>query len=513
MRMSPARCGLSVTLLMGITAQTPAQISAVEGPIPVTPESQIYGAADVPGARLSINLTPFGYVEEEYFIRGKASVYRYSPAGPERTQADVPYVTRIVLRRPADPRRFSGVVHFEPIHPTQGATFSWLALNRYLMSRGDIYVALGVGDADSGNTRSPSYPGQTVPVGQAKVTKWFDPKRYEGLNWPAEDGIRWDVMTDVGLKLRSADADNPLRGLPVQAMIVGGWSWTGSLQQVFINDGFHERARLPGGKPVFDGYVVGVASPWNEPRVPVHNTEPVVPVGHPRRVLKPIDAPVIEFITELEVGMGPGRGPPVPDRDGPPGAYRLYELGGVIHVASLLDPTVSYPDMPNLTQLARRGYPAAQISSEPIHTCPMPQSDVPQGAFLRAAVDNMRRWVLEGKAPPRTGQLVWRDDDFVRDATGNILGGIRAAEFVVPLARYGRYAIKNTPGCEIGIGYPFNVRDELPSEELRRRYGSAQQFIRLYDREVDRLVKDRWLLQEDALRLKSKAREDAARQF
>lgn len=502
-------CALTLACAVLVPAQAIAQILAISGPVPTGPDDEIYGAANVRTARLSVSLTPFGYVEEEYFVSGKATAYWSSSSGLEPLAAGLPYTTRIVVRRPADAARFSGVVHFEPIHPTQGATFSWLALDRYLMSRGDVYVAVGLGNYESA---IPFYLGNPAPIAHGKVTKWFNPRRYEALSWPEEDGIGWEVMSDIGRKLRSSDADNPLNDLDVRAMLVSGWSWTGSLQQVFINEGFHDRARLLNGRPVFDGYIAGVASALNEPRVPLHNHEAPVPLGDPRRTLKPIDGKVIEFLTELEVELGRNEAQ-VPDSDAVIGGHRVYELGGVIHVASLLDPSLSYPDMPNLSQLLSQGYPSEQVSSEPIDVCPVPQSDVPQGAFLRAVVENLRDWILHGTVPPRAEPLQWSGGTFARDATGNVLGGIRAAEFEVPLAQYGLYPGGDQPGCIVTGGYPFYVRNDLPREELIRRYRSADEYLSRYDRGIDRLVNERWLLEEDALRLRAKARLDARRQF
>jgi hypothetical protein len=107
------------------------------------------------------------------------------------------------------------------------------------------------------------------------VAKWFNPQRYSALQWPEEEGIRYEVMADIGRKLRGGDKDNPLRGMPVKAMLVGGWSYTGSIQRVFINEGFHDRARLANGRPVFDGYLIGVSSQWNDPGyLPLYNDEP-----------------------------------------------------------------------------------------------------------------------------------------------------------------------------------------------------------------------------------------------
>jgi hypothetical protein len=297
-------------------------------------------------------------------------------------------------------------------------------------------------------------------------------------------------------------------------MLVGGWSYTGSLQRVFINEGFHDRARLADGRPVFDGYLIGVSSQWNSPGyLPLYNDEPFVPIGDPRRALKSTDARVIEFLSEAEVELGTGK--QTPDADGPVGAYRLYELAGVIHVASLVDSTDQYREEPNLAQLIQRGYPLAMVPTEHVDGCSLTPSDVPQGAFLRAAVDNLRHWVLDGKAPPRAGPLVWEGKQLALDAAGNVRGGIRAAEFEVPVAYYGRYRGKDKPECQEERNYPFAffLRDDLPREELVRRYRSRDGYLVRYGDAVDRLIRQRWLLPEDGLRLKAKAVEDSRRLF
>ncbi len=334
----------------GVTAEAFADVE-VNGPVPTNPHSMIYGAAYVQGASLSVILSHYGYVEEEYFVSGEAATYRHTPVGTVRQTKEYPYVTRIIVRRPIDTNRFSGVVHFEPIHPSFGFTSHWLTLDRYLMSRGDIYVAVGLGPADEGWSGTPHKPNETAPLGSNKIEKWFDPIRYSELSWPNEEGIRFEVMAEIGRKLRSKDDDNPLSELDVEAILVGGWSYTGSIQRTFINEGFHDRTRMPNGDPVFSGYLIGVSGRYSPPGyLPLYNDEPLVSVENPRRDLKPIDVPVIEFLTELEAGREPEK-KQLPDSDEPVGAHRLYELGGVIHTESLVDLSKSYPDRPNIMQL------------------------------------------------------------------------------------------------------------------------------------------------------------------
>jgi len=142
-----------------------------------------------------------------------------------------------------------------------------------------------------------------------------------------------------------------------------------------------------------------------------------VPVGDARRNLKKSDARVIEFLTESEVELGAG--PQAPDSDERLGGHRLYELGGVIHVANLADPTLSEREEPAVTQLLQRGYSAKQVPEEPVFSGPIAQSDIPEGAFVRAAVDNLRRWILSGEAPPRAESLALNGKKLARDEVGN----------------------------------------------------------------------------------------------
>jgi hypothetical protein len=383
------------------------------------------------------------------------------------------------------------------------------------MSRGDIYVLAGVGDASKGWAGSPQYKPPASPTGGNRILKWFNPERYAPISWPEEEGIRFQLMADIGKKLRSDDPDNPLRASDVRAMLIGGWSYTGSIQRTFMNEGFHDHMRLPDGNPVFDGYLIGVSSERNEPGyLPLFNDEPLVPLDSPRRFPRSVDAKVIEFLTESEVELAtePSEASAVkPEADG----RRTYELAGVIHTDNLYGVSLARKEPPIFAQLRSKGYQFATVSTVSSDLCDLPASDIPEDAFVRAAVDNLRRWVLDGAPPPESVRLQKDGSELARDAAGNAIGGIRAAEFEVPLARYGRYQGDDKPGCKADNFYPsvFLVRDELPRDELVRRYGTPRSYLEAYDQHVDNLVDQRWLLEEDALRLKAKTRQRVVNGF
>ena len=101
-RLLPIAC-----FALALQAQDVVPVPKMNGPIPVTDKSHIFGEAKT-------NLTPldlskFGYVEEEFLISGSANVYDWQTDGSLTVKgANNPYTTRIVVRRPADPAKFSG---------------------------------------------------------------------------------------------------------------------------------------------------------------------------------------------------------------------------------------------------------------------------------------------------------------------------------------------------------------------------------------------------------------------
>src|SRR3954464_7436880 len=102
-----ARAGYFVAALLlsatAAAAQPPSPaatpLPSVTGPVAVTPLSFPFLAAH----RLQepIDLAKIGYVEEEFFVSGRANVYDWPAAGQLTVRtAGAPYTTRILVRRP-----------------------------------------------------------------------------------------------------------------------------------------------------------------------------------------------------------------------------------------------------------------------------------------------------------------------------------------------------------------------------------------------------------------------------
>src|SRR6266508_3887757 len=74
----------------------------VTGPIPVTATSYPLMASSK--LQTLVDLPKLGYVEEEFFVTGRANIYDWSADGGVTVKTpNAPYTTRIMLRRPSDP--------------------------------------------------------------------------------------------------------------------------------------------------------------------------------------------------------------------------------------------------------------------------------------------------------------------------------------------------------------------------------------------------------------------------
>jgi hypothetical protein len=116
---------LALVPIASLSLRAPVAGADPRASVTVTQPPEDQGAAFVPGTRLVENL-PVPYVEEEYFVEGEATLFSYAndpPLGPTDlvpVQQDVPYKTRLIVRRPEQARRFNGTVVIEWWNSTAG---------------------------------------------------------------------------------------------------------------------------------------------------------------------------------------------------------------------------------------------------------------------------------------------------------------------------------------------------------------------------------------------------------
>ena len=306
----------------GVTA-----IPAVEGPLAATAESYPFGAAD--HQEVPQDLAKLGYVEEEYLVSGTADVYTWPAAGPAQVRtADAPYTTRVLVRTPAKGQKFSGNVVVEMLNPSNlfDLNIGWAVAQQQIVDNGDAWV------------------GITAKPIAVEALKNFDPERYASLSFAnplsldhplnctsvaadssrtTENGLVWDIYSQVGAWLRSDDAANPLRyGEPttqVEHAYGFGYSQTGGYLVNYIN-GVHPLVIQSDGKPIYDAYIVAVAGGAFAGAYPMNQCEPTPPAGDARRQFKEVGVPIMRMMSQSDylLGIGSRRA----DSDAPGDQYR-----------------------------------------------------------------------------------------------------------------------------------------------------------------------------------------------
>ncbi len=474
-------------------AQAPSvTLPTVTGPIPVTADSYPLMASNK--LQVVVDLPRAGYVEEEFFVSGSANVYDWAGDGSVTVKTpNAPYTTRIMLRRPADPARFSGNVIVEIGNVGRGYdfSFSWGVSHDYFMESGDAWVAI---------TYSPE---------NLQALKTFNPTRYAPLSManptanehcaagangvaaaaPLEEGLRWDMITQVGALLKAARAGGPLAGFNVQR--VYGTSHGGELATYIAV--FHARATLTGGRPVYDGYI--------QHRHPgltrLRQCGAAPAVADPRQILRNIGVPVMRVVSQTDVlGTYARRRD---DSDAPGDQYRLYEIAGAPHADASF-----YPYMPTVADQKKTGFDAF------LHSWPFPDQCEQETALLRvpimtyaldAAYANLTRWVRDGVPAPRAPRVAVENGGtpqarVVLDQHGNAVGGVRTPHVDVPTATY--FTSTRGPGLCGNLAH----KEDFDWVRLNRLYGSPDGYAAKVAASVDRLVKDRWLTEFDGRKIK-----------
>lgn len=422
------------------------------------------------------DLSKSGYVEEEYLVSGDADIYEYVDDGAQdiavrvRKEA-VPYVSRLLVRRPVDAEQFNGTLYLEVLNPTAGWDGDpiWQNTHQYMMRAGAIYAGL---------TSKP------VALNFLRDRWGEDPfparnrSRYAQLEMP-HFGQVWDMLSEVAALLKSpASDDNPLAGFAVQRTILTGYSQSVAYQVTYANS-FHARERLPDGGPLIDGYYLAAGGSAKNVNRPTPETEGLPPGD--RRNLVDVDVPVVRFQTETEVPRSYRL------RQGPPQypLVRVYEMAGGAHVDQA---TVDIGGKALARDLGLPGFAAG---------CDARVNPISIGYVQSAMLEIIDQWVRGAAAPPpsRVIDTAAGDDGsrlIVRDAAGNALGGVRPPSLEVPL---GRYLPNNT-----GAGFCFLIGSFAPFDqaELTRRYPHHDGYLQQVRDAAGRATAARFLLPPDA---------------
>lgn len=481
-------CAVAFLTMPVALAQGGTPLPTVTGPVPVTETS--YPFLDRLGPPRAAMFAA-GYVEEEYFISGTANVYTWdADNNPVIRTPDAPYATRIIVRRPGKPNKFSGTVWVEFLNPTLAFDLDrmWQLHYDQILRDGDAWVGitskpiaiLALQNFDPVRYAPLSMANPLPPEEQTCGRLPGEPGYSPNSSKLYENGLIWDMMSQLGALLRSDSSQNPL-GQPSKVVYGEGWSQTGGYAYRYLST-FGPLATLADGSRIFDGWLVG------GPTGPTAINQCVsAPSTDPRQAIRPNGVPVLSFRTESDFWSFAYRRP---DSDDPNDQFRLYEIAGVSH-----DTATIYENFPTLEDAAKAGVTVP--STEPCGIIPPAVViDFPYEYFFNAAAINLKLWSA-GVTPPYADRYVYDGTTIVRDEYGNAVGGLRSPYVDVPISTY---AMPTGGVCPfIGRRIPFSA------DLLSELYKSHGDYVNQVSKNTQELLKQRFFLPMDASKIKVEA--------
>jgi hypothetical protein len=452
------------------------------------------GNPHVVGFRTLADL-PEPYVEEEFLVSGDATVYTYEEQ-PRRgvvlpRDLDVPYKTRLMVRRPADPADANGTVVVEWWNSTGGFDIApvWDASAEFFAREGWTYVGITNSNVPIAFLQGGCRLGGVIQVARCRT-------RYATLSLP-ENGQAWDMVSQIVHAIRQGGASSPIpAAYPIGRVFHAGQSQQGGSIVTYASD-FHF--------PDNDGYFVQVAAfgrrinfgpVCGDAGAPAYPACTPALQGTDRFVRTDLPVPVIQALSETDVSIGFG-GATEGGRQADTRTFRYYEMAGAAHVGIHIGVDL----IPNLLSLEDAClHPLNSHADGPVF-----------GAYLLNAMwKNLERQVTERVPPPAGKPISLVDGVIERDEFGNAVGGLRLPELDVPLATYlGSNELNedNIPGILTGVIDQLRLfcalagsYFELTPEEVTELYRSGE-YARRYRQRLGLLVARRFLLAEDAAKL------------
>lgn len=439
------------------------------------------GEHGYPATSSTLDLAARGYTEKEYFLDGTATAYERSNAWTSQGQWEVrpttkaDYRTRLLVRAPARASAFNGtvVVEWLNVSGNSDADVDFPYMVDEIVRGGYAWVGVS---AQSVGVNSASEPGNAVGSTVMGLKNW-DPKRYGSLVHPG-DAYSYDIFSQAGKALRSAEGVDPLPGMKVRTLIAAGQSQS-SYRLLTYTNAIHRTAG------VYDGLVIhgraGVGAPLGEGR---RVEDPEGPDGPSKpsaaRVRTDLKTPVLQLISETELFETGGGAPGTifaEARQSDTATVRTWEMAGTAHSDKYL--------VTLMNQMYQRQFSDARDLSPVLSMI----NDGPQRQISAAALRAMNQWIATGTAPASVEPLRVVDGAIARDQYGNALGGVRTPAVDVPVATLSgqkRFVALN------------GFTDRFSAQRLHEIYGSHTEYLRQFTEAAHDAVDRGHLVAEDA---------------
>jgi hypothetical protein len=430
---------LVCALLAPPVAAKAADVPTVSGPV-------TGGAHGRPFGTSLADLTASGYIEEEYFIAGTATSYDAAkPLGSDGVWSVAPagtrpYKTRILVRRPKDPKRFNGTVVLEWQNVSGGFDVDAEWGYAYPLLMRDGYVWVGVSAQHAGVMGPPLRAGFSQPL-----TLW-DAERYDSLSVPNDD-FSFDIFTQAARLLgphRPSVSPDPLGGLKVARILGVGASQSANRLATYVDAAQPVANALDG---ILIASRIGVRGGAAPLKADGEMPDPV-------KIRPDLKVPVFVVETESDaLSHYPAR---TPDS----AHYRLWETAGTAHQNAWADRYFG-------DEIKRDLGGAGGLGG-----CDRAVNDLPTQHVQSAAIHALDQWVRTGQAPASGPPIAISGSPAMieRDELGNAKGGLRLPGIAAPVAFYG------------GLGTPEHCRLEgfmvpLDAATLKRLYPDHAAYV------------------------------------
>jgi hypothetical protein len=488
----PLALGLSIVLLTGCSDGSDGVPAPPEPPPPVEPDYLPIAqpeVADPPDEgdlfllSTTFDLADVGYRQREYFLSGEASAFsNLNELGSDGAWEAEPagtanYRTRVVVYRPIDDGDFSGTVLVEWLNVTAGFDTgpSYGSGHVEMLRQGHVWVGV--------SAQRVGIEGSGTPVAPLHL-KAVNPARYGSLEHPG-DSYSYDMFSQAAQALREPADVDLLEGLQVEQMIGLGESQSAGRLATYIN-AIHPLYNT------FDGYMVHSRGDGSSPL----SQEPETEIPTPESVLfrEDLNVPVFNFQTETDVLLLGSINDRQPDSD----RFRLWEVAGTAHgdyYSFIIGRQDTGVDPRFLLVEEANGIPGFLNCARPVNAGPMAWVF---GAALRA----LDTWVRDGTAPP-TGELLSVDDSgtaFLKDAQGNVLGGVRTPWVDAPVAVLSGEGQEGDRLC-----FLFGTTVLFDAAQMASLYVDQAGYEAAVADALDRALEGGFLLPEDAERIRAVA--------
>jgi hypothetical protein len=379
MRFRTTALAIGCVAVLSAQPRTEVRAPTVTGPIKwtVKPPDPSHGYTFNPAY---LDLTAKGYIEEEFFIEGKAN--RYSNG--KLLDSGHAYKTRIVVRRPTSVKKFNGtaILEWTNVTGSRDLEMDWFQVADHLVRSGYAWVGVSA---------------QRVGVNALKA---WSPDRYGSLDVTeggkiADDAVSYDIMVAAALAVRGKSNQDVMGGLKSERLIATGHSQSAGRLANYVN-------QVHALNPTFDG-------------VMLH--------GGGGAIRADLDVRVWKLLAETDLRGYPAARQPDTNK------LRTWEVAGTSHVDA--QSSLHFVELGKLNAGLPPGAPAAGTCDKP------PFSQIPFHYVFAAAFDLMVKWIKTGTPPPSAPGIEFTSatpPGIARDEDGNALGGIRLAQHAVPTA-------------------------------------------------------------------------------